>query len=562
MTVMKREFEQAVARACTKLFNIDTAVELVRPDEQYGDFATSIALQLASQLHQPPGAIASQLQEFLEESLGAGARIAIAGPGFLNITMSDRALLDSAERASTSYPNLYKGAVVVSDYSDPNPFKALHVGHLYTSIVGDAVMNLIEQSGGSVHRTNFGGDVGMHVGKAMWAIVRILEGEHPDKLAAVPAADRADWLSKRYVEGNTAYEDSEQSKQQIIETNKRVYALHEADDHTSPFARIYWTCRQWSYDYFDAFYARIGSHFEKYYPESSVAALGVETVRRELKKGVYAHSDGAVVFVGEPYGLHTRVFINSQGLPTYEAKDVGLIMAKWRDYHFDKSIIITGSDIIEYMKVVVKSIEQFAPDLAHATVHITHGNVKMKGGIKMSSRKGNVLLAIDVLDMVNDLAKKMSGDHSEQTMLAAVKYAFLKQRIGQDVIYDPEESVSLEGNSGPYIQYAHARACSILRKAGDAEKTPLSSDVTGDERRLARKLTEFPEVVERATRELLPHHICTYLYELAQTFNSFYEHNRVIGDQRQGTRLALVNYYAQTLKSGLTLLGITAPDTM
>jgi len=186
--------------------------------------------------------------------------------------------------------------------------------------------------------------------------------------------------------------------------------------------------------------------------------------------------------------------------------------------------------------------------------------VKMKGGIKMSSRKGNVLLAEDVLDVVSELSKKLSSSNDEQTTLAAVKYAFLKQRIGQDVIYDLEESVSLNGNSGPYLQYAHARARSILGKA-KADPADII-DLELAERSLARKISEYGEAVERATDELLPHYICTYLYELAQVFNSFYEHNRVIGSDREGVRLTLVQHYADTLKAGLELLGITAPDKM
>jgi arginyl-tRNA synthetase len=284
-------------------------------------------------------------------------------------------------------------------------------------------------------------------------------------------------------------------------------------------------------------------------------------VQEQLAKGVYKKSDGAIVFDGEAYGLHTRVFINSEGLPTYEAKDVGLIMAKWRDYHFDRSVIITGNDIVEYMKVVLKSVEQFAPQLAARTTHLAHGNVKLTGGVKMSSRKGNFLRAVDVLEMAHEANKQASGRDDEQAVLGAVKYALLKQRIGADIIYDPQESVSLEGNSGPYLQYAHARARSVLGKAKTAAAEHLER-FEGGERELARKISEYPEVLEKAVHELMPHHVCTYLYELAQTFNRFYEHNRVVGDDREAQRLKLVSLYADVLKDGLAILGIAAPDNM
>lgn len=556
---MKQELEQAVAAAVKELFNAEVGVELTRPDEQFGDYATNVALQLAKQLGQNPRLVAESLAAKLHETMSDKlADVSVAGPGFLNLKLTDSAL---TEALRTNPSRSLAGKTVVTEYSDPNPFKVLHVGHLYTSVVGDAISNLLEAAGATVHRTNFGGDVGLHVGKTMWAILQELGGENPAGLAAIPEAEHSEWMAKAYVKGTRAYDEDETAKQQIIELNKRVYQLHADADHDSPFAQIYWTCRQWSYDYFNAFYDRIHTPFEKYYPESAVAPLGLQTVREQLANGVYKESDGAVVFEGEPYGLHTRVFINSHGLPTYEAKDTGLIMQKWADYHFDKSIVITGNDITEYMKVVLKSIEQFAPDLVARSRHVPHGNVKLAGGVKMSSRLGNFLRAVDVLDMVAEASREISGQENDDTVLGAVKYAFLKQRIGADLIFDPKESVAIEGNSGPYLQYAHARARSVLAKAGEQKAGELS-DLQTDERGLLRKITEYSEVVEKATNELMPHHVCTYLYELAQKFNSFYEHNRVIGDEREAVRVQLVSYYADTLRRGLGLLGIAAPDKM
>lgn len=554
---MKDELEQAVAAAAKTVCNVEAAAALTRADEQFGDYATNVALQLAGKLGKNPREVATALQAELARALEGKAEVSIAGPGFLNFTLSDRELVAamSAEPAK-----IWAGKTIVTEYSDPNPFKVLHAGHLYTSIVGDSISNLFERAGGLVHRVNFGGDVGLHAAKTMWAIIQELGGEHPDKLSDVPENGRSEWMAKAYVAGTNAYEDDEAAKQQIIEYNKHIYQLFADNDHDSGFAKIYWTCRQWSYDYFNAFYDRIGTPFEKYYPESECAPVGLKTVREQLEKGVYQKSDGAVIFDGEKYGLHTRVFINSQGLPTYEAKDVGLIMRKWEDYHYDQSVIITGNDIVEYMKVVMKSIEQYAPELVERQTHLTHGNVKLQGGVKMSSRKGNFLRAVDVLDAATAANKQATGRDDERVVLGAVKYSFLKQRLGADIIFLPEESVSLEGNSGPYLQYAHARARSILSKAKtDAAKI---ADLESGERSLARKISEYGEVVEKATEELLPHHICTYLYELAQVFNSFYEHNRVIGSDREGTRLTLVEHYADTLRSGLSLLGIAAPDTM
>jgi len=395
----------------------------------------------------------------------------------------------------------------------------------------------------------------------MWAIVRALGGEFPDKLAEITEAERPAWLGARYVEGNNAYEDDAAAKTEIVAVNKRVYRLHAENDHDSPFAHIYWTCRQWSYDYFKVLYQELEVHpFDRVIPESEVTPLGLKTVQEQLAAGVYKESDGAVVFEGEPYGLHTRVFINSEGLPTYEAKDVGLMLTKWQDYHYDHSYYITASEQAQYFQVMFKSVEQFLPEAAQRAVSMTHGLVKLQGGVKMSSRKGNVVTALEILEAAREAGEATGTSPSEETILAAVKYAFAKNRIGGDIAYDPKESIALEGNSGPYLQYAHARARSILAKAETATNALVG--LTPDERSLLRKISEYSEAVERATNELMPHHICTYLYELAQSFNRFYEHNRVIGDEREGVRLQLIQRYADTLKSGLNLLGITAPDRM
>ncbi|MET1033345.1 MAG: arginine--tRNA ligase [Candidatus Saccharimonadales bacterium] len=560
---MSDNLHALLAAAIRDTFAVDIAVELTRPDEQFGDYATNIAMQLAGRLQRNPREVAEELVAVLRTTLEAVAQdISVAGPGFINIRLRDQAMMTLATQAPLAKPETYKNQVIVAEYSDPNPFKVLHAGHLYTSVVGFAIGNLLEAAGGEVHRVNFGGDVGLHVGKTMWAMLQDLGGEHPEKLQDVAESERASWLAGFYVAGTNAYEDDEAAKVAIIELNKRVYLIHETNDHESPFAQLYWTTRQWSYDAFDAFYARIGTPFEKYYPESQTAPIGLKTVKEQLAKGVYEESDGAVVFKGEPYGLHTRVFINSQGIPTYETKDVGLIMLKKQDYNFDRSVVITGNEQAQYMAVVLKSIEQFAPELTQATTHLTHGMLKMKGGVKMSSRKGNILRANDVLDAASEANKRLNGREDDQASLGAVKYAFLKQRIGPDIIYDPEESVSLEGNSGPYLQYAHARACSILAKATGQQSTQEIADLQSGERSLARKISEYPEVIQKAVNELMPHHVSTYLYELAQSFNRFYEHNRVMGDEREAVRLRLVSLYAAVLKDGLTLLGIAAPDHM
>ena len=556
--------EEKISQTIKELFGVETLVQLTRPEPEFGDYASNIALQLSGRLSKNPREIAELIAEKLRAS-GEYADVSIAGPGFINFRVSKAVLSSELEKmAEVGYgkSHAYDGKVVITEYSDPNPFKVLHAGHFYTSVIGDAISNLIESAGGNVHRVNFGGDVGLHVAKTMWAITRKLGGESPKKLHDIPAVQRSEWMAACYVEGTNAYEEDEQAKIEITALNKKVYAIHSENDHESPLAQIYWTCREWSYNYFNAFYKRIGTSFEKYYPESETAPTGLVTVLEQKEKGVYEDSEGAVIFKGEPYGLHTRVFVNKEGLPTYEAKDVGLSIKKWEDYHFDQSVIITGNDITEYMKVVLKSIEQFLPELAKRTLHMTHGNVKLAGGVKMSSRKGNFLRAVDVLEIAADENEKTQGNRDDAPVLGAIKYAFLKNRIGPDVIFDPHESVGLQGNSGPYLQYAHARAVSILGKVTNDFTHATSDNFDAGERSLLVKMTEYTDAIKQATKQLAPHLVCTYLYELAQVFNRFYENSHIVGDDREAIRARLVAAYATILKNGLGLLGIQAPDHM
>lgn len=551
---MREELTETIKSVCDELFEAPGEVVLTRPEEQFGDFATNIAMQLAKKLGKNPREVAQAIVDKL------GMDASVAGPGFINIRVSDGHVFMAAQDATT-LPQTFENQVVITEYSDPNPFKILHAGHIYTTIVGDVIANLMETAGATVHRVNYGGDVGLHVGKTMWAMLQRLGGEFPEKLQEIPAEERSAWMAGAYVEGNNAYTENGQAKAEITALNKRVYQFHAENDRNSPLAQIYWTCREWSYRAFDVFYERLGTKMDRYYPESEVAASGLAAVKEQIGS-VFEESEGAVVFKGEAYGLHTRVFVNKEGLPTYEAKEVGLILKKYDDYHFDHSIIVTANEQMHYMAVVMKAVEQFLPQLVQLSTYVSHGMVKLVGGVKMSSRLGNIIPAIQVIEETAKANKSVNQKDDERVTLGAIKYSFLKNRIGGDIIYDPKESVSLEGNSGPYLQYALVRARSILRKLDGIEAASETKELDPAERSLARQISLYPEAFAAALADYSPHHICGYLYELAVTFNRFYEQSRVIGHERAAERVGLVQAYEKTLSHGLTVLGMPKPEQM
>ena len=544
-----QEFGIRLKKAIKDVYDLDIDPEFSpAPENIDADYSSNVALKLAKIVHKAPMNIAGELCSQLGDT-------SATMPGFINFSLQDEYLCRQIGKLSYDFDknissDEYRGQTIVCEFSDPNPFKVLHVGHLYTSVVGDSISRLFEYAGAKVIRANFGGDVGLHVAKTLY----VLEQK------SLKDFDIED-IARCYVEGTAAYEDDEKAHDKITEINKEIYRINQKNDHTTELAELYWRGRELSYGYFKDFYAEIGVKFDKFYPESTVTEMGVQKVKEELGRGVYEMSQGAVIFNGDKYGLHTRVFINKEGIPTYETKDVGLILTKWEDYHFDKSVVITGNEQLDYMKVVLKSVEQYAPELVEKTSHLTHGLVKLPGNVKMSSRKGNFLKAVDVLNMIKDELKKSYESSDNAVALAATKYAFLKYKMGGNIVFDPHESVKMTGNSGPYLLYSAVRAKKILQKSnGDSGQNDAVYD--SNERKLAKKILEYKEILKESVIEMAPHKVANYLYELAQEFSRFYEQCTVAGSDREAVRMQIVEVYLKTMTHGLGILGISIPAEM
>lgn len=539
-----------IAKIIKEQFNQDISVECSRPDPKFGDLATNVALQLAKPLGKKPRDIAETIAGKLRENENI-ADVAVAGPGFINIRLSDIAVLQSLY----DKPHTHRaGKVAVIETNCPNPFKAMHIGHALNSTLADTMANLLAVSGAAVHRVSYHGDVGTHVGKSMWAILREIDRD-PAKLDEIPPEKRNEFMSRMYVEGSKAAKESPAARAEIDELAKQSFIL---DDPI--YKQVYETCKQWSYDEIDANVARLGNvPIERRYAESETEELGKALII-EKTPGVFKKSDGAYIFEGSKYGSFDNVFIGSHGNGLYGAHDMGLIQLKYQDFpNLDLSVTVNGEEQAAYFRGVITASELAIPELKGKLFNYATGLVKLSTG-KMSSRTGEV---VTIEWLFNEFAKAIAahgGDASEEIVAGALRYQFLKVKIGGDVIFDINDAVSLTGNTGSYLQYAHARARRVLEKSA---QTPVFPQAIYDEdRALIRKLSEYRETVEQAARGLEPHHICTYLFELAQEFNRYYEHHQVIGSGKEAHRIAIVALYADILKAGLAILGISAPDEM
>lgn len=538
----------------------------VPEDSRNGDYSSNIALKLAKKLGKTPRDIAEEIKSaFISLNIDVIDKVDVAGAGFLNFYLSKDYLITNLSSVLEEKDNYGKSKKLLNkkimvEFTDPNPLKEFHIGHLYSNAVGESMARLLEFQGANVMRACYQGDVGMHVAKALFGVMNM--GLTIDEVRNKSLQERAKFLGEAYALGAKTYEESEDAKEEIKKINKKVY---DKDPEVFP---LYEEAKKWSLEYFEEIYKRLGTHFDKYYFESEVGERGVEIVKENIGR-VFEEESKAVIFPKEKSGLHTRVFINSLGLPTYEAKELGLAPKKYEDFSYDKSVIITGNEINEYFKVLLKALSLIYPDLAEKTHHISHGMVRLPSG-KMSSRTGDVITGEWLLDetkkALHEAHQDMSKEVAEKLTVGAVKYALLKVGVGSDITFSFEESINLHGNSGPYLQYAYARTQSILNKVkSQNSKFKIgiqNSKLEKEEVEVLRFLIQFPDVVERAAKEFAPNFICTYLFELTQKFSLFYEKHRVVNAEENARdfRLALVSGVGQVLKNGLYLLGISTPE--
>ena len=586
--MIQEKLKNSIREALKTLSITADDVHLEHPtDLNFGDYSSNAALAYAKELKIKPRELAEKIaEEIRKKKIKEIEKIEVAGAGFINFFLSKEFFATSLSNAIKAGENFgenesLKGKTIIIEYTDPNPFKEFHIGHLMSNTIGESLSRIIEFHGAEVKRACYQGDVGLHVAKAVLGM-KTLRDLMPDDKATL--TNKVKFLAMSYSLGSSSFS----SLGDIDDFDRRVEGINKAiesgelkiinkkiyDRSDEEINKFYDWGKDVSLKYFGEIYKKLDTKFNFNFFESETGDFGKKIVEENLKNGVFEKSGGAIVFKGEKYGLHTRVFINSEELPTYEAKELGLAKIKYDKYPYDVSIVVTGNEINDYFKVLLKAMEIVFPDLAEKTKHISHGMLRLPSG-KMSSRTGDVITAeslmADTQKLVEEKIKDRNYDEAmkkdivEKVSIGAIKYSILKHTTGSDIIYDFDKSISFEGDSGPYLQYSYARAKSVLEKAKEEEIEPSAGKISSVETaELERLLYRFPEIVERAGKEYSPHYIASYLIELAGSFNGFYAKYKIVdaNDENSPYKVILTAAFAATMKNGLNLLGIQVPERM
>lgn len=515
-------------------------------DLERGDLASNVALVAAKAAGKNPKELGTELAEILSKKLPDGiSKVETAGPGFINFYFAREEFAKTVESIGESWGRNeeHTGEKIGIEYYQPNFFKALHVGHLLNAMVGESLARLMEFSGATVYRIAYYADIGPHIAKAIWGLQELaINPETPED------------LSRAYEYGSLKYKEDSGAKEVIDEINRKIY---QGEDEK--VQRLYKQGTEISKIQVQSLLDRLGISFDKTFYETEGGEIGKSLVLERVGE-VFEKSEGAIIFRGESYGLHTRVFLTSKELPVYETKDLGLAKLKLDAFSADRLLYVVDVEQTGYFNVILKVIELVFPALQGKVKHVAHGRLRLPDG-RMSSREGKVILANEILNELQEAVLPRAGEKkiAEQVGQAAMHYLILRQSLGSNIVFDKNQALSFEGDSGPYLQYSYVRAMSVLQKSSS---TPSIDSPTPHVPKFERMLPRFPHVVSRAISEYEPHHVTTYLTELAAAFNSWYASERIIDTLDEAYKLQLVQAFATTMKNGMWLLGIEAPEKM
>ncbi len=544
------------------------------PNPEMGDLAFGV-FPLAKALRMGPPQISAKLKESIALD-DVVEKVEAAGP-YLNFTVSMRALGEKVI-APVLNGEMFKRKLIANapktmiEYSQPNTHKELHVGHMRNLCLGDAIVRMTRYAGIEMITSTFPGDVGTHVAKALWYMK--FHNSEP-----APVTGKGEWLGQMYSKGHLLLEDQTGTPQEAKNREQLTMILKQLESKSGEYYDLWKETRQWSIDLMKRVYQWAGVDFDYWYWESDVDSASVQLMQKYFSEGKLVKSEGAIGMDLSADNLGFMLLIKSDGTGLYATKDIELARRKFNDVKIQKSLYLVDMRQALHFKQVFKALEHLGFEQAKDCVHLQYNFVELPDGA-MSSRKGNIIPITDLIHRMEDTVKEQylsryKGEWTDaemnevaaQVAKGAVKYGMTRMDTNKKIVFDMNEWLKIEGESGPFVQYSHARIASLVRKLGydSSAKADWSLLADPSERRLVRGLMSFNVEVAMAAQGYKPAAICAYLYEIAKRFNVFY-HECPIGTaatpELRTARLALAAATGEILAKGLGLLGIPAPQKM
>lgn len=560
-----------VLKEIEPLKDIDIESLLEVPSQpEFGDVAFP-CFELAKKEKKKPQDIAEEVAKKIE--IPEGSVISKVEPkvGYVNFffdweKISETVLKEiMAKKEGYGKPEAVGKEKIMVEFSQPNPIHSMHIGHARGTFLGDSLAKILDFIGHEVIRANYMNDTGLQVAKLVTAYLSWAEGKEPEEKPDF-------WLWKYYVKFHEEAEKNPKLEEKAREILRKREI--EKDEET---IKIWNKIVKWCIQGFEETYKKLGIDFDVYLYESKFRDPGKKIVEEAIKKGIaFKSEEGAVVADLEKHGLPGCVILRSDGTGLYATSDLGMTIHKFKNYKLDRSIWVVASAQNLYFKQHFKILELLGYPWVESCHHFSFDLVHLPEG-KMSSRKGRAVILDEVIEKLTKMAykevnkrnpellEKEKQEIAEKICIGALKYAIVKIEPSNTITFDFKKMLSFEGDTGPYLQYAHTRCCGILRKAGKWQPSFETGGLKQEEKVLVKILTKFPNIIEQAAKDLRPHYVCNYVYDLATAFDKFYEFCPVLkaeSEKLKSFRLTLVEATRTVLRNSLNLIGIQALEKM
>lgn len=589
---MQNSLENAIKRGLKEIYDISVeSVEFQATNKDFEGDVTVVIFAFLRFIKGNPVEIGTKLGNYLKENVPEVEDFNVV-KGFLNLVISDEFFLNAFNEIYNTpnfgfvTPNPAEKAVMV-EYSSPNTNKPLHLGHIRNNLLGYSVAEIVKASGKKVYKTQIINDRGIHICKSMLAWQRFGNGQTPestglkgDKLVGnyYVAFDKA--YKEEIALLNAAGKTEEEAKKQapiLLEAQEMLLKWEAGDEEV---VSLWKTMNQWVYAGFEQTYATLGVDFDKNYYESTTYLLGKDVVTIGLEKGVfYKKEDGSVWIDLTADGLDEKIVLRSDGTAVYMTQDIGTAIERFKDFDLSELVYTVGNEQDYHFKVLFLILKKLGFEWADNLYHLSYGMVDLPSG-KMKSREGTVVDADDLMEEMVDTARNISQElgklegYSKPEKealykiigLGALKYYILKVDPKKRILFDPEESVDFNGNTGPFIQYTYARIQSIIRKADfDFSEEISAISLHEKERELIKQIQQFPEIIQNASKNHSPALIANYTYDLVKEYNSLYQSLPILGSENENEKILRTQLSAKVgeiIKAAFKLLGIEVPERM